>query len=124
MSGINSVAFNGYSNSAGYARRQQEPQQGPVAFRANDYPYYNEEPKKSKAGWVIGGTLVAAALAVAGMGYAYKVDALSKLGDGRVKDLLTKCEPAMKKCHEWCAWTKGQYQKCVDTVKGWFSKKD
>lgn len=123
MSGINSVAFNGYSNNAGYALRQQEQPPMARAFRGNDYPYYNAEPKKSHTGRRLAGTLVAAAGIIAGMGYAHKTNALSKLSDGKIKDWLTKCEPAMEKCHEWCARTKNTCKNGWKTVTRWFRKK-
>ena len=122
MSGISGVALNGYSNSVGYAHRQQDPQQGPVAFRANDYPYYNEEPKKNKTGWIIGGTLIAAALAIVGLGCAHKYS--DKITNETLKKAVDWAEPATKKCHEWCAWAKNTGKDCVEKVKGWFSKKD
>ena len=122
MSGINNVAFRGTSN-IGFAPKPQGPPPGAMTFRANDYPYYNAEPKKSHTGLWLAGTLVAAAGIIAGMGYAHKTNALSKLSDGKIKDILTKCEPAMEKCHEWCAWTKKTCKDGWEAVKGWFPKK-
>jgi len=122
MSGINSVAFNGYTGSTRFAPKQQDPPAGAMAFRANDYPYYNEEPKKKHTGLWIAGTLLAAAGIVVGMGYAHKYN--DKITNETLKKVADWAEPATKKCHEWCAWTKNTGKKCIDTVKGWFTKKD
>ena len=39
------------------------------------------------------------ASAIAGLGYAHKKNAISKLSDGAIKDFI---EPATKKCYDWC----------------------
>lgn len=119
---INSISFNGYSNNARVAQKPQDTQptapQTSMSFRANDYPYYNEQPKKSKAGWIIGGTLLTAALAIVGMGYAHKYR--GDITNETLKKVVDWAEPATKKCHEWCAWTKHTYNDCLAKVKGWF----
>ena len=126
MSGINGIAFNGYNVGAygRYNAAPQEPVEKPaVNFRANDYPYYNEEPQKKKSpllGIVL--TLIAAAGAVAGMGYVHKTNAISKMDSGWMKDTLTKCEPAFEKCHEACEWVRATGKDGWDKVSGWFNK--
>lgn len=122
MGGINSVAFNGYSNNVRYAQKQQDSPVETMSFKANNYPYYNEEPKKSKAGWIIGGTLLATALAIVGMGYAHKYN--DKITNETLKKVANWAEPATKKCHEWCAWAKNTGKDCIDKIKSWFPKKD
>lgn len=103
MSGINSVA--GYSNNVYFKARQQSPSAASsVNFRGDDYPYYNQEPKKSHKGlWITLGTLTAVAGGIFGLGYAHKYNVLEKLGDGKIKDFLYKWgNPAMETCHNWC----------------------
>ena len=121
MGGINSVAFNGYSNNMRYAQKQQDTPAEKMSFKANDYPYYNE-PKKSKAGWIIGGTLLATALAIVGMGYTHKYN--EKITNETLRKIVDWAEPATKKCHEWCAWTKNTCKSAWEKVKSWFPNKD
>lgn len=91
-----------------------------VNFRG--YDEYGQK-KKSKAVPIILGTIATAGLAIVGMGYAHKTNALSKMKDGKFKDFLSKANPALEKCHDWCHSVKKFGVDSWEKVKGWFSKK-
>ena len=67
--------------------------------------------------------LGATALVIGGLGCAHKYNALGKLSDGKVKDFLSKGEPALKTCHKWCAKSKSYAKQGYDKVALFFHKK-
>ena len=95
------------------------PECDTVCFRGRE-----SENKRgvSFAGYLIA-TLGAAACIIGGLGCAHKYNALGKLSDGKVKDLLLKSEPALKTCYEWCAKSKGYAKQGYDKVASFFKKK-
>ena len=128
---INSVSFRGGSGestgSPAYSRgvntevpKPQCPPEQPncdtVNFRGRD-----SEKKHTALKWAIGLT-GATALTIAGLAYAHKTNAISKLNDGWFKDFVKKAEPATKKCHEWCSTLKTKCTECWNKVKNVFDK--
>lgn len=99
--------------------------EGKVNFRGNnDYDYYEPQKKKGTSTLGVVATLAGISIAgIVGLGYAHKANALSKLKDGKVKDMLSKLEPAGKKCHEWCSTVKTKGSELMDKVKNMFSSK-
>jgi len=82
---------------------------------------------KEKTSSVIGGfigILGAAALVVAGLGYAHKTNAVSKLKDGKVKNFLKKSDKVTKPCHEICSKVKTFCTKYYNKIKNYFTKKN
>ena len=122
MNGISNVPFNSYSNAANFAPKQKEIPQIAVTFRGNDYPYYNEEPKQKHNGlWIMLASLLAVGGGIAGLGYAHKTNAISKLSDGKIKNFLLEHEDIMKTCHEWCSSAKEFGNENLEKVKSWFN---
>lgn len=95
------------------AQNVPEKNYSSVGFKGYDYDYYDKPKKKTSPLLVVGGLLASAAAIIGGLGYAHKTNALSKLNDGKIKDILKKAEPAAKKCHEWCSAAK---TKCMELV--------
>lgn len=132
MSGItlDTVPNTGVPNTAYRVRNVEEPPKAPesnteqVNFRGNDYDSY-EAPNKSHKGLLAAGIAFAGSiLTIGALAYAHKTNAIGKLGEGKLKTLLTKLNPAMEKCHEWCAVIKNQGIKLWDKVKNIFSKSE
>lgn len=111
-----------YTNAARLRSVEQPAPQLPndsVNFRG--YDEYGEK-KKSKAPAIICSVLAIGA-AIVGMGYAHKTDVIGKMKDGKFKDILSKTEPVLKKCHDWCSAVKKFGVNSWEKVKGLFSKK-
>lgn len=96
--------------------------EGKVNFKGNDSFENSNKKGISTLGAMAIITGIAAA-SIVGLGYAHKTNALSKLKDGKMKDMLTKLEPAGKKCHEWCSTVKTKSSECVNKIKNFFSSK-
>lgn len=93
-------------------------------FKGYDSFERQEKPDKKTSMATIGiSSLVAAALIIGGLGYAHKVDVLSKMKDGKMKEMLTKIEPIAKVCHEWCSITKTKGNECLEAIKKFFKSK-
>lgn len=88
-----------------------------VGFKGYDYDYYDKPKKKTSPLLVAGGVLASAAAIIGGLGYAHKTNVLSKLKDGKIKDILKKGEPVAEKCHEWCSAAKVKYTELVNKLK-------
>ena len=122
MSGVNCVCFRGGgTETAGSVAHRNKPQcptcgQG-VSFRGRS-EYDSFEKKGPSAFGVIAGTAAVAALTIGGLAYAHKANAFGKLGEGKVKDLVKKLEPAAKKCHEWCTTAKNKSLECWNKITG------
>lgn len=139
MTCINSINFRGSgSESTGSIAHNNNPTEcptcgtncgnaceGKVSFRgSNDYDYYENSQKKKTSTLGVVATLAGITIAgIAGLGYAHKTNALNKLKDGKVKNLLAKLEPAGEKCHEWCSTVKTKSSELIDKVKNLFSSK-
>lgn len=132
MTTINCVNFRGggettgspaYRNTASLRNAEQPTPQMPndsVNFKGYD-EYGNK--KKSKAVPIILGSVVAIGAAIVGMGYAHKNNLIVNMKEGKVKNLLSKANPALEKCHDWCHTVKKFGVDSWEKVKGWFSKK-
>ena len=90
-----------------------------VNFRGYD-EYGNK--KKTKAP-VILGSIVAIGAAIAGMGYAHKTNVIGKMKDGKFKDILSKVDPILEKCHKWCSAVKKFGVNSWEKIKNLFSRK-
>ena len=125
------VSFRGGGESAGsvaYNRNVADPQPkasevSGVNFKGYDYDYYDSPKKKVSPVGVIAGLLVGTAAVIGGLGYAHKANVLSKLKDGKIKDLLKKLTPATEQCYEWCTTVKSKCVQTWDNIKGFFSNK-
>jgi len=112
-----------YTNAARLRSVEQPAPQLPndsVNFRG--YDEYGEK-KKSKALPIILGSVAAIGAAIVGMGYAHKYDIIGKMKDGKFKNFLSKANPALEKCHDWCSAVKKFGVNSWEKVKGLFSKK-
>lgn len=89
-------------------------------FKGRDDRY---EEKGEKAVKVIAGLVGAAALVIGGLGIAHKKNVLSKVSNEKVKNVLSKAEPAAEKCYEWCHKIKDTGLKGWDKIKNIFKKK-
>jgi len=94
-----------------------------VNFRGYDYDYYNKPEKKTSPLVVIGSIAAFAAAAIGGLGIAHKNNVLSKINDGKFKNVLKKCEPAAQTCHKWCAAVKKFGINTRDKIAGVFKGK-
>ena len=124
MNNISSIGYAGY-NSAAVRRVNAEPQpeveKPQVNFRANEYPNYDaEQKKKISPWWYVLGTLAFAGGSIVGLGYVHKLGSVSKMENGKMKDMLVKCEPAFKQCYEWCKWAKHTSRDGWDKVTKFF----
>lgn len=86
-------------------------------FKGKGYDYYDKPQKKTSPVLTMGCVLGAAAALIVSLGYAHKTDALSKIKNGKFKDILKKAEPVTKKCHEWCSIVKTKCSELVDKLK-------
>lgn len=153
MNRISSVSFCGSgSESAGSLAMRDNPDRCPTCGRVNfqgngsestgslaDISNPLEQPptdsvnfkgsnqnKKKKGLSVFGaitGIAILAAGSIVGLGYAHKSNAFAKMNDGKIKDILSKLEPAAKKCHEWCATIKSKGLELWGKIKNVFSSK-
>lgn len=123
MNRISYPSFCGHSSessgSIGYDnnRMTQNKQYG-ISFQAKEDKF--ESNKSTKAIGVIGGLTLLTAASIVGLGYAHKTNILSKMKDGKFKDMLKKAEPAAKKCHEWCATVKTKGQEVWNKIQNVF----
>lgn len=96
--------------------------EGKVNFKG--YDSFENSKKKGTSTLGIIATLAGITVAgIVGLGYAHKTNALSKLNDGKVKDILSKLEPAGEKCHKWCSTVKTRSSEYADKIKNFFSGK-
>ena len=63
---------------------------------------------------------VTAGILIGGLAYAHKAGWITKMGDGKLKDILTK---ASKTSYEWCAKSKDAAVDVYNKVKNYFTKK-
>lgn len=95
---------------------------GKVNFKG--YDSFESSNKKGTSTLGVISTLAGITIAgILGLGYAHKTNALSKLKDGKVKDMLSKLQPAGEKCHSWCSTIKTKGSDCIDKIKNFFSSK-
>lgn len=92
---------------------------GNVSFRGYDY----EEKKGMSAVGVIGSLAAVTAAAVIGLAYAHKTDVIGKMGEGKMKDLLKKIQPATEQCYKWCSSAKTKGTECWKKFIGMFKGK-
>ena len=126
MSGINPISFHGHgsestgsiSHSSGYSAL---PTENSVNFKAQNDSF--EKNKGTSTIGIIGGIALLGAGAVVGLGYAHKTNILSKMKDGKFKEILQKAEPAAKKCHEWCATIKAKGTEVWNKIQNTFKSK-
>ena len=125
---INSLSFRGTgAESAGSIAKAQKPVEcptcGQVSFKADSFEYSNGKVKKKNSGLkVVLGTLGAAALAVVGLGCAYK--------NGGNKNWLRWAKnenkffgKVAKTCSEWCSTVKRWGEEGIGRVKNLFKGK-
>ena len=94
-----------------------EPQGDTVSFRG-------KAEGKKKGGFFkkLLGLAAIAGVVIGGAGYAHKANLVGKLGEGKIKNLLSKTEPFTKKCYEWCKTLKTKGVEIIEAIKGKFSK--
>ncbi len=136
MNSVNFVNFRGSgSESAGSVAYKNNMMECPTCGKDCEntcnnkvnfkgYDSFENSNKKGTSALGVITTLVGIAVAgIVGLGYAHKTNALSKLKDGKIKDMLSKLEPAGEKCHEWCSTAKTKGSECIDKIKNFFSTK-
>ena len=65
----------------------------------------------------VAGLGIAAAAIIGGLGIAHKKDVFSKIKNQKVKDFLSKAEPAAETCHKWCAKVKQTGKNLLEKIK-------
>lgn len=113
-----SIAYRAYNKTSNCP--PETPNCSSVNFKGRD-DYYEE--KGGKAAKVIIGLAAAAAVVIGGLGIAHKKDVLSKIKNDKVKDILSKAQPAAEKCYEWCSKAKDTGLKGWEKLKSIFKKK-
>ncbi len=101
------------------AKVDKTPECDTVCFRG-------KEVQEKKGTSFLGGlmmTVGAAALVIGGLGCAHKYKVLDRLNEGKLKEILSKSEPVLNTCHEWCAKVKGLARQGYEKVASLFKKK-
>ena len=125
VSGVSSIGFRGHgTESTGSIARSNQPSTSPecgrqLSFRG-EYDYY-ERKKRPSFGAVALGLVGTAAVGVAGLGYAHKSNAFSKLSKDWLRKSVGKLEPFAEKCHTWCSKLKKTYNEYWTKLKNVFS---
>ena len=126
MRAHNNTAFRGGgSESSGSMAENPTPVTCPncdqVSFQAS--ANYEKKKKGVSALGILAGAAVLTAATIVGLGYAHKTNVLSKMNDGKMKEIISKADPACKKCHEWCSSVKTKGTELWGKVKNLFSPK-
>ena len=136
MSSVNRISFYGgetagtpaYLTKAKATNEPEivtQPEALKLSFQANDTFERRKETDKGVSKTTVAlGALAATALIIGGLGYAHKIDVLSKMKEGKAKELLSKIEPVAKTCHEWCSSAKVKGNECLEGVKKFFNSKN
>lgn len=98
----------------------ENPNCNQVNFRGREDYYEKKDYTALKA--VIGLAGVTA-LAIGGLGLAHKNNLISKIKNEKLKDFVSKAEPAAEKCYEWCGKVKKAGMQGIDWVKNIFKRK-
>lgn len=88
-----------------------------VCFRSHNY---ERETSGSETALKVFGVATGAALAIAGLGYAHKVNAVEKLNEGKLKEFLRHTYIITEPCHKICSNIKHFVQK-HDKLFDWLS---
>ena len=121
---LNNPETSGAIAYKGYHLKQDCPPENPNCGKVNFLGRDNYHKEKSeKAGKVLIGLAVIAATVIGGIGYAHKIDVLSKIKNEKLKDALTHFEPAAKTCHKWCSQIKKKGSECLEKIKNIFKRK-
>lgn len=87
-----------------------------VNFRGTE----EREKKANSICKTLAGLAVTTGIVIGGLAYAHKAGWITKMGDGKCKDLLTK---SAKTCNDWCMQSKESIVKAYNKVKNYFTKK-
>ena len=90
-----------------------------VSFHGNsDYKEQDSSPVTTVLG--VAGM---AALAVAGLGYAHKTNAVSKISNEKIRNFLKNSDKITEPCYKLCCKVKSLSKNCYDKIVNLISKK-
>ena len=124
----NGISFRGSgSETAGAISNNDTPKPNPCPTCGDSVNFKGRDTKEKKGMSALGviGTLAAvSAAAVVGLAYTHKTDVINKMGEGKMKDLLKKIEPATEKCYDWCKIIKDKGLEYWNKFIGMFKSKE